>query len=101
VLGLQPAACSLAVNLPAGPGHQDFSRPSRTRQGMTCKGREGAYVQVALGRVPALRLRADPRQGDPDPRYFQYIKGLMNITSPRAAGGVGAPRLHRGCARVA
>ena len=49
--------------------------------------------QVTLGPVPLLRFRADPKQGDPDERYFQYVQGLMNITSPRAAGGWGGSTL--------
>lgn len=40
--------------------------------------------------MPLLRFRPDPTQGDPDERYFQYIRGLMNITSPMAAGGGGS-----------
>ena len=41
-------------------------------------------MQVKLGGVPLLRMRADPAQGDPDPRFFQYIRGLMNVTAPTA-----------------
>ena len=41
-------------------------------------------MQVKLGGVPLLRMRADPAQGDPDPRFFQYIRGLMNVTTPTA-----------------
>lgn len=50
-----------------------------------------AEEQVTLGPVPLLRFRADPKQGDPDDRYFQYVQGLMNITSPKAAGPSGKP----------
>jgi hypothetical protein len=39
---------------------------------------------VPLEGVPLLRLRADPSQGDPDPRFFQSIRGLMNVTTPTA-----------------
>ena len=39
-----------------------------------------------VGSVPVLKLRPDPAQREPDPRYYQYIKGLMNITSPSSRG---------------
>lgn len=41
-------------------------------------------LQVRLEGIPLLRLRADPAQGNPDPRFFQTIRGLMNVTSPTA-----------------
>ena len=46
-----------------------------------------------VGFVPVLRFRPDPMQRAPDPRYYQSIPGLMNITAPMAAemGGVGPP----------
>jgi hypothetical protein len=46
-----------------------------------------------VGNVPVLRFRPDPTQRAPDPRYYQSIPGLMNITAPMAAsmGGVGPP----------
>lgn len=46
-----------------------------------------------VGPVPVLRFRPDPTQRDPDPRYYQTVPGLMNITAPMAAasGGVGPP----------
>lgn len=37
--------------------------------------------------MPVRRYRADPTTGEPDPRFFQTIRGLMNITGPRASGG--------------
>lgn len=36
--------------------------------------------------VNLLRFRPDPAQGLPNPTYFQTYQGLMNITSPTAAG---------------
>ena len=39
-----------------------------------------------MGHVPALRVRIDPPQLEPDERYFQYVRGLINITAPKAAG---------------
>lgn len=39
-----------------------------------------------VGRVPVIKFRPDPAQREPDPRYYQYIKGLMNITSPSSQG---------------
>lgn len=46
-----------------------------------------------VGNVPVLRFRPDPTQRAPDPRYYQSVPGLMNITAPMAAsmGGVGPP----------
>ena len=46
-----------------------------------------------VGNVPVLRFRPDPTQRDPDPRYYQSIPGLMNVTAPMAAqmGGIGPP----------
>jgi hypothetical protein len=46
-----------------------------------------------VGSVPVLRFRPDPTQREPDPRYYQSVPGLMNITAPMAAdmGGVGPP----------
>ena len=46
-----------------------------------------------VGFVPVLRFRPDPTQREPDPRYYQSVPGLMNITAPMAAqsGGVGPP----------
>eukprot|EP00887_Chlorella_sp_A99_P005592 scaffold1.g5592.t1 len=49
-----------------------------------------AEEQVELGGLPLLRLRPDPSQAGPDPRYFQYVRGLMNVTSPLATGPHGA-----------
>lgn len=40
--------------------------------------------QVHQGGVPLLRLRFDPAASDVDPRYYQYVRGLWNITSPTA-----------------
>lgn len=37
-----------------------------------------------VGNVPVIKFRPDPAQKEPDPRYYQYIKGLMNITSPES-----------------
>jgi hypothetical protein len=53
-------------------------------------GRLVAAERTRLGGVPLLRLRADPSQGDPDPRFFQAIRGLMNVTAPMAGAGGGA-----------
>jgi CD36 family len=46
-----------------------------------------------VGNVPVLRFRPDPTQRAPDPRYYQSVPGLMNITAPMAAsmGGIGPP----------
>lgn len=46
---------------------------------------------MSVGGVPVLRFRPDPAQRQPDPRYYQQIKGLMNVTSPMAAGPSGSP----------
>lgn len=50
-----------------------------------------ANEQVSLEGVPLLRMRADMSQADPDPRFFQTIRGLMNLTTPMAAGPSGLP----------
>ncbi len=47
--------------------------------------------QVQQSGVPLLRMRFDPAAGDVDPRFYQYVRGLWNITSP-TAGGDGAAR---------
>jgi len=47
-------------------------------------------VQVDLGGVPLLRLRFDMTQVDPDPRYFQQYRGLMNLTGPLACEWAGS-----------
>jgi hypothetical protein len=47
--------------------------------------------QVAVRALPALRLTPDPSLAAPDPRYFQTLLGLMNISSPHAAGPSGRP----------
>ena len=73
---LQQIARLLLLRVYRLPAHQALTGPPG---GMLC--------QVTLGPVPLLRFRADPKQGDPDERYFQYVQGLMNITSPKAAGG--------------
>lgn len=41
---------------------------------------------VDLDGVNLLRFRPDLAQGSPNPTYFQTYQGLMNITSPTAAG---------------
>ena len=45
-----------------------------------------ANTTVDLDGVNLLRFRPDPAQGLPNPTYFQNYQGLMNITSPTAAG---------------
>ena len=60
-----------------------------------------ARMQVRLSGLPLLRLRADLSQGDPDPRFFQYIRGLMNVTAPTAGEqGRGQGRADLICFRV-
>ncbi|KAL0022764.1 hypothetical protein WJX79_001660 [Trebouxia sp. C0005] len=44
---------------------------------------------VDLDGVNLLRFRPDLAQGSPNPTYFQTYQGLMNITSPTAAGPEG------------
>jgi lysosome membrane protein 2/scavenger receptor class B protein 1 len=56
-------------------------RAARLVQGV---GRGGRGARV--GGVPVLRFRPDPAQRAPDPRYFQTVAGLMNVTAPTAAG---------------
>ncbi len=41
---------------------------------------------VSLDGVDLLRFRPDPAQGLPNPTYFQTYQGLVNVTSPVAAG---------------
>ena len=45
-----------------------------------------ANTSESLGGVNLLRFRPDVSQGDPNPVYFQTYQGLMNVTSPVAAG---------------
>lgn len=45
-----------------------------------------AAEPARLHGVPLLRLRSDPHEGDVDPRYYQYIRGLMNVTAIMASG---------------
>lgn len=47
---------------------------------------------VFVGSVPVLRFRPDPSMRGRDPRYFQEIDGLMNVTSPIFNGNPG-PRI--------
>lgn len=42
--------------------------------------------QIEESGVPLLRLRFDPKASAPDPTFFQYVRGLWNITSPTAGG---------------
>lgn len=44
---------------------------------------------VSVHGVPVLRFRPDPAQREPDPRYYQDIQGLMNVTVPMATGPEG------------
>ena len=44
---------------------------------------------VHVGSVPVLRFRPDPIQRAPDPRFYQELDGLMNVTSPMFDGGPG------------
>ena len=39
--------------------------------------------------MPLLRLRGDPAQAAPDPRFYQTLRGLMNVTAPMAAAAAG------------
>lgn len=39
-------------------------------------------LQVIAHGVPLVRLRPDPAILSPNPRYFQTIQGLMNISGP-------------------
>ncbi|KAL4431087.1 hypothetical protein ABPG75_006343 [Micractinium tetrahymenae] len=50
-----------------------------------------AAEEVNANGVPLLRLRPDPSILKPDPRYFQTIQGLMNISGPAVAGPTGSP----------
>lgn len=50
-----------------------------------------AAEEVVANGVPLLRLRPDPSILRPDPRYFQTIQGLMNISGPAVAGPTGRP----------
>lgn len=54
-----------------------------------------ADPQVVVNGVPLLRLRPDPSILRPDPRYYQTIQGLMNISGP-AVGACTPPTGHQG-----
>lgn len=41
---------------------------------------------ASLEGVSLLRFGPDPSQGEPNPTYYQTFQGLMNVTSPTAAG---------------
>ena len=45
-----------------------------------------ADTTASLDSINLLRFRPDPSQGEPNPIYYQTYQGLMNITSPTAAG---------------
>ena len=45
--------------------------------------------QVHQGGVPLLRLGFDPAASEVDPRYYQFLRGLWNITSPTAGEAEG------------
>ena len=45
-----------------------------------------ANTTVSLDGVHLLRFGPDPSQGEPNPAYYQTFQGLMNVTSPTAAG---------------
>jgi len=49
----------------------------------------GENPHTSLGGLPLVRYRPDVSLQDPDPRYFQEVRGLMNITSPMAGGPTG------------
>ena len=46
-----------------------------------------------LNGVKLLHFSPDPALGAVDPTYFQYYEGLLNITSPTAAGNLTALNL--------
>lgn len=46
-----------------------------------------------LNGVKLLHFSPDPVLGAVDPTYFQYYEGLLNITSPTAAGNLTLPSL--------
>ncbi|KAL3140914.1 hypothetical protein ABBQ32_005445 [Trebouxia sp. C0010 RCD-2024] len=48
-----------------------------------------ANSTVSLEGVRLLRFGPDPSQGKPSPAYYQTFQGLMNVTSPIAAGPEG------------
>lgn len=51
--------------------------------------------------MPLLRLSVDPAALEPNPAYYQYTRGLWNITSPTAGEGVhGGPRLRAAPAHI-
>ncbi|KAL4421970.1 hypothetical protein ABPG77_010993 [Micractinium sp. CCAP 211/92] len=50
-----------------------------------------AAEQVIAHGVPLVRLRPDPAILSPDPRYFQTIQGLMNISGPAVGGPSARP----------
>ena len=45
-----------------------------------------ANSTASLEGVSLLRFRPDPSQGEPNPMFYQTFQGLMNVTSPTAAG---------------
>jgi hypothetical protein len=51
---------------------------------------------IKAGGVPVLRFRPDPAAADVDPRYFQAVRGLLNVTAPFAAGPAGAAAVAAG-----
>lgn len=56
---------------------------------LTCPDRSTELVAngtTDLNGVKLLHFTPDPAQGAVDPTYFQYFEGLLNITSPTAAG---------------
>lgn len=55
------------------------------------KERQHVHVQ----NIPVLRFRADRSQRNPDPRFFQEIQGLFNVTSPMALGVNPSPEIEK------
>ena len=45
-----------------------------------------ANTTASLEGVSLVRFRPDPSQGEPNPTFYQTFQGLMNVTSPTAAG---------------
>jgi hypothetical protein len=43
-----------------------------------------------MGSLQLLRFRPDPAQADPDPRYYQFLKGMLNVTAPMQSGPDGS-----------
>lgn len=49
----------------------------------------GEKLPFKLAGLEVIRYRPDLSLREPDPRYFQFVSGLMNVTSPMAGGALG------------